>query len=77
MEDCEHSGHYSSCCTDKNVEKFAKLSTMTSDNVIIHWQVRTPVWNMPLNSKGGLEHVALVSGVCAFVHLHCFFNAGF
>jgi len=28
---------------------------------VIHWQVRTPVWNMPLNSKGGLEHVALVS----------------
>jgi len=31
MEDCEHSGYCSSCCTDKNVEKFAKLSTKTSD----------------------------------------------
>jgi hypothetical protein len=28
---------------------------------VIRWQVRSPIWNIPMNSKGGLEHVALVS----------------
>jgi hypothetical protein len=28
---------------------------------ITRWQVRSPIWNVPINSKGELEHVALVS----------------
>lgn len=30
-----------------------------------HWKVRTLLWNMPVNSKGGLERVEDLREVCA------------
>jgi hypothetical protein len=41
--------------------------TLWHYNIIHCWQVRPAIWNVPANSKGGLESVADLSKVCALV----------
>jgi len=56
VEDCECSGHSSTGCTDENVHKVHKrVSGLPKYHFEDLWQVRL-VWNMSLNSKGGLKH---------------------